>query len=138
VAPLLPGAGAAVRRLAGAGYRLGLVTAGHRDNVGGQLRRHGLEALLPVRVHGDDMAETKPDPAPLRRAIRELGLGPEGKDVTYVGDALDDMRMARAAGVHAVGIASVLGDAAALEAAGADETAPSVAAWVDRLLAGRV
>ena len=63
-----------------------------------------------------------------------IGLAPD----LMVGDALDDMRMARAAGAHAVGIDSVLGDAAALRAAGATETATSVAAWVDRFLAARV
>ncbi len=131
---LLPGAEQALRRLHAAGYPLALVTAGHRDNVGRQLRRHGLEDLLPVRVHGDDLPETKPHPAPLLRAIRELGLGPTAAGTAYVGDAFDDMRMARAAGARAVGIDSVLGDEEALRAAGADETAPSVAAWVDRLL----
>ncbi|EFK97063.1 hypothetical protein LDC_0906 [sediment metagenome] len=64
----------------------------------------------------------------------ELGLGPTAAGTAYVGDAFDDMRMARAAGARAVGIGSVLGDEASLRAAGADETAPSVAAWVDRLL----
>jgi phosphoglycolate phosphatase/pyrophosphatase PpaX len=137
-ADLLPGAAEALERLHAAGYPLALVTAGHRDNVGGQLRRHGLERLLPVRVHGDDLPETKPHPAPLLRAIRELGLGPGGGGGAHVGDALDDMRMARAAGAHAVGIDSGLGDDAALRAAGAQETAPSVASWVDRFLAGRV
>jgi pyrophosphatase PpaX len=137
-ADLLPGAADALERLHAAGYPLALVTAGHRDNVGGQLRRHGLERLLPVRVHGDDLPETKPHPAPLLRAIRELGLGPGGGGIAYVGDALDDMRMARAAGAHAVGIDSGLGDETALRAAGAAETAASVAAWVDRFLAPRV
>jgi HAD superfamily hydrolase (TIGR01549 family) len=137
-ANLQPGAGEALERLHAAGYPLALVTAGLRDNVGAQLRRHGLERLLPVRVHGDDLPEGKPHPAPLLRAIHELGLGPTAQGIAYVGDALDDMRMARAAGARAVGIDSVLGDAAALRAAGAEETAPSVASWVARILASRV
>jgi pyrophosphatase PpaX len=137
-ANLLPGAADALRRLHAAGYPLGLVTAGHRDNVGAQLRRHGLEELLPVRVHGDDLPEAKPHPAPLLRAARQLGLGQDAAGVVYIGDALDDMRMARAAGAWAVGIPSVLSDAAALRNAGADEITTSVAAWVEELLSGRV
>ncbi len=137
-AELLPGVAEALERLHAAGHLLALVTAGHRDNVSGQLRRHGLDRLLEVRVHGDDMLETKPHPAPLLRAVRELGLGDDAAGTAYIGDALDDMRMARAAGAHAVGIDSALGDDAALRAAGAHETAPSVAAWVDRFLAARV
>jgi len=41
-AELLPGAAEALERLHAAGYPLALVTAGQRDNVGAQLRRHGL------------------------------------------------------------------------------------------------
>lgn len=137
-AGLLPGAAEALARLDAAGYPLALVTAGHRENVGAQLRRHGLDGLLRVRVHGDDMPETKPDPAPLLRAIHELGLGPTAAGTAYIGDALDDMRMARAAGARAVGVGTLLGDEAALRAAGAEETAPSVADWVDRFLGARV
>jgi phosphoglycolate phosphatase-like HAD superfamily hydrolase len=44
------------------------------------------------------------------------------------------MRMARAVGVRAIGIASVVGDPEELRAAGADEVAPTVADWVDALV----
>jgi phosphoglycolate phosphatase len=65
----------------------------------------------------------------------ERGGGIEPKHAFYVGDALDDMRMARAAGVPAVGIESMLANADELRAAGGSETAASVTEWVDRLLA---
>jgi phosphoglycolate phosphatase-like HAD superfamily hydrolase len=58
----------------------------------------------------------------------------EPERVAYVGDAPTDMRMARAVGVRAIGIESVLGDPDELREAGADEVAPSVAAWVDGYL----
>jgi len=45
-------------------------------------------------------------------------------------------QMAIAVGARAVGIESVLGDPEELRAAGAHEVAPSVAAWVERHLAG--
>ena len=48
------------------------------------------------------------------------------------------MRMAVAAGVRAVGIESVLGDAAELRAAGADETASTTVGWVETRLGGTV
>jgi phosphoglycolate phosphatase/pyrophosphatase PpaX len=133
---LLPGAADALCRLRDAGYPLALVTAGHRDNVGAQLRRHGLDGLFPVRVHGDDPVRQKPHPEPLLLAIAGLGVDVAG--TAYLGDAPDDMRMARAAGARAIGIGSPIGDPGALRAAGADETASSVAEWVDRLLAARV
>ena len=86
----------------------------------------------PVRVFGDDLPVHKPDPEPLRRALELPGHGRRGRTtVAYVGDAPTDMRMAGAVGVRAVGIESVLGDPDELRAAGADEVAPSVAAWVE-------
>ena len=124
----------AVRRLDEAGCGLGIVTAGDRFIVEPQLERTGLGPLLPVRVFGDDLPVHKPDPAPLRRALELLGLDAHPDDVAYVGDAPTDMRMARAVGVRAIGIASVVGDPDELRAAGADEVAPTVAAWVDALV----
>lgn len=135
------GAAGALARLDAAGCGLGIVTAGDRMIVEPQLARTGLGALLPVRVFGDDLAVHKPDPAPLRRALELLGLADAADEVAYVGDAPTDMRMARAVGVRAIGIASVVGDPGELREAGADEVAPTVAAWVEgfvaRLASGR-
>jgi len=132
---LFAGVERALRRLTGAGYRLGLITAGDRAIVNPQIQRLGLNELLTVRVFGDDLPVHKPDPAPLRRALGELGLLDDPAEVAYVGDAPDDMRMARTVGARAVGIASTLGDPAMLRAAGAAEVASTVSEWVGRLLA---
>jgi pyrophosphatase PpaX len=126
----LPGALGALRRLQAAGCRLGLVTAGERAIVEPQLRATGLGNLLPVRVFGDDLPVHKPDPEPLRVALAKLGLADRPERAVYAGDAPDDMRMARAVGASALGIASILGDPAELRAAGATDVAPSLAAWV--------
>ena len=124
----------ALARLDRAGSRLGIVTAGHRAIVEPQLRRTGLGELLPVRVYGDDLPVHKPDPAPLQRALELLELADHAADVAYVGDAPTDMLMARAVGVHAVGIGSVVGDPDELIEAGADEVAATVADWVAGVL----
>ncbi len=128
------GVAAALVRLLAAGATLGIVTAGHRDIVLPQLEATGLGPLLPIRVFGDDLAVHKPDPAPLRRALEEAGIGDRPAAAAYVGDAPTDVQMACAVGVRAIGIASVLGDPDDLRRAGADEVAPSVPAWVDSLL----
>jgi pyrophosphatase PpaX len=125
----------ALVRLRDAGASLGLVTAGHRAVVEPQLERTGLGELLPVRVFGDDLPVHKPDPEPLRRALRLAGHGHRPEATAYVGDAPTDMQMAITVGARAIGIESVLGDPTALRAAGAHEIAPSVAAWVERHLA---
>ena len=132
---LFPGIEAALRRLAAAGHPLGIVTAGRSDRVRAELRRHGIESLFGVVVYGDDLVVQKPDPAPLRLALDALGLTDRPGASTYVGDTADDMRMAVAAGVRAVGVESVLGDAEELRAAGAAETAATTVEWVGRWLA---
>jgi phosphoglycolate phosphatase-like HAD superfamily hydrolase len=124
----------ALGRLRDAGARLGIVTAGHRAIVLPQLDRTGLADLLPTRVFGDDLSVHKPDPAPLRRALELLDLEDHPDEAAYVGDAPTDMLMARAVGVHAIGVTSVLGDPEELRAAGAEDVAPSVVAWVDQRL----
>lgn len=128
------GAGPALERLASAGYRMGLVTAGDRPVVEHQLATTGLDRFLPVRVCGDDMPYAKPHPEPLRRALGELGILSRPDRVTYVGDAPDDMRMARTVGARGVGIVSLLGERSDLLAAGAAEVADSVPAWVTGFL----
>lgn len=124
----------ALEGLAATGVRLGVVTAGDREIVIPQLERTGLGRLLPIRIFGDDLDVHKPDPAPLRLALSRLGIDDRPDEVTYVGDAPTDMLMARAVGVHAVGITSVLGDPDELRAAGAEVVAVSVAAWAARHL----
>lgn len=128
------GVAAALGRLRDAGRELGLVTAGDRAIVVPQLERTGLAELLPTRVFGDDHPVHKPDPAPLRKALELLDLADRPDEVAYVGDAPTDMEMARAVGVRPVGIVSVIGDPHELRAAGADEVASSVVAWVDQYL----
>lgn len=129
-----PGVEAALARLAAAGCRLGLVTGNYRPDVEPQVLRLGFEGLLPVRVFGDDTAEAKPDPRPLRLALEMIGTD-RPEDAVYLGDTLDDVRMAAAAGVRGVGIASRFASADELVAAGAAESAESVVEWVDRFLA---
>jgi HAD superfamily hydrolase (TIGR01509 family) len=126
---------AALERLRDAGSRLGIVTAGDRAIVVPQVERTGLAELLETRVFGDDLDVHKPDPAPLRKALELLDLADRPEDAAYVGDAPTDMQMARAVGVRAIGITSVLGDPDELREAGAEEISASVSAWVDEHLA---
>lgn len=83
-------------------YTLGLVTSGDRDRVLRQLRIFRLLRTFPVRVCSGDTLEKKPDPEPLRLALRTLQLEPQ--DCVYVGDTREDVHMARRAGVRTIGI----------------------------------
>jgi HAD superfamily hydrolase (TIGR01549 family) len=124
----------ALARLSKAGYAMGLVTAGDRDVVEQQLARLDLARFIQAMVCGTDEVAQKPHPDPLLLALEGLGMRDRPGDAAYVGDAPDDMRMARAVGSRAVGIVSTLGEESELLAAGADEVAPSVVDWVGRFL----
>ena len=83
-------------------YPLALVTSGSSGRVRAQLRAFGFEGLFDVRVFGDKVPRRKPDPASLRIALCRLGLEPAA--CVYVGDAPEDVEMARRAGVPSVGV----------------------------------
>lgn len=130
---LLPGAREGLEALRDAGLALSLVTASGRDLVERQLVGVGLPWLRVV-VAGGEATAPRPDPAPINLALDRLG-GAHAAGATYAGDTPADVLMGRAAGVWSVGIAGFASDEDALAAAGADETAPSFAAWAERRLA---
>lgn len=133
--PAFPGVEAALGRLAAAGYELGIVTGGGRAEIEPQLGRLGIHDLLRVRVYRDDTEAGKPDPQPLQLALERAHLA-SPEDAVYVGDALDDMRMAADAGVAGIGIVSSVASRDDLLAAGAVDCAGSMVEWTDRFLAG--
>jgi HAD superfamily hydrolase (TIGR01509 family) len=98
---LISGARRVLVKLDGA-HHLGLVTSGDRDRVLRQLREFRLTALFAARVCSGDTSRKKPHPEPLRLALRQLGLAPSA--CVYVGDAPQDVEMARRAGVRAIGV----------------------------------
>jgi HAD superfamily hydrolase (TIGR01509 family) len=83
-------------------YRLGLVTSGDRDRVTRQLRYFRLTSLFASRVCADDTTQKKPHPAPLRLALKQMGLAPSA--CIYVGDSPHDLEMSQRAGVRAIAV----------------------------------
>lgn len=83
-------------------YALGLVTSGNRARVVRQLRRFGVHSWFAARVCMEDSLHRKPHPAPLRTAMRKMRLDPA--NCIYVGDAPEDVEMARRAGVPCIGV----------------------------------
>jgi HAD superfamily hydrolase (TIGR01549 family) len=98
---LQPGARRVVEALAGR-YRLGLVTSGSGWRVRAQLRSLSLDPFFAVCVFGDEGPRRKPHPAQLQIALRRIALEPAA--CVYVGDAPEDVAMARHAGVAVVGV----------------------------------
>ena len=114
---LLPGARAVLARLHGK-YTLGLVSSGDRTRVMQQLRKHKLRRYFKVCICGSDTRFGKPHPAPLRLAMRQMGVSPA--ECLFVGDTAEDAEMARRAGVRSVGMLGPFPTHARLEAARPD------------------
>ncbi len=83
-------------------HRLGLVTSGDRDRVTSQLRYFRITRLFASRVCADDTAQKKPHPAPLRLALKQMGL--HANACVYVGDSPHDLEMARRASVRSIAV----------------------------------
>ena len=98
---LIAGARRILARL-GDAHPLGLVTSGDRDRVTRQLREFRLTTLFAARVCSGDTVRKKPHPEPLRLALRQMNLDPSA--CVYVGDAPQDVEMARRAGVRSIGV----------------------------------
>lgn len=94
----MPGAGALLRAL---GPRAGLVTNKPRAYLGPLLAHLGWR--FGAVVDGDDRAGRKPDPGPLLRAAKHLGVDPRA--CVYVGDSPLDRDAARAARMPFVAVA---------------------------------
>jgi len=98
---LLPDARKVVRQLARR-FALGLVSSGDRSRVLRQLREFRMSDFFAARVCSQDASHRKPHPEPLKLALRRLRLKPAV--CIYVGDAAEDIEMARRAGVRAIGM----------------------------------
>lgn len=94
---LMPGAGAALRRLAAGGMKLGLCTNKDSGPALEILRHLRVEGLFQAVVGGDSGLAKKPDPAPLLACVATCGVKPE--EAVYVGDSETDAHTARHAGL---------------------------------------
>jgi phosphoglycolate phosphatase len=113
--------------LRAAGMRVAIATTDDRRPTEATIAGLGLVGLVDDVVCGDDDGPTKPDPAALAGIAGRLGVG--GSRTAMVGDAPADLRMARAAGARAIGVASGVSSVADL-APDADLVLESIAALV--------
>jgi len=127
----LPWARRGLRRLARSGVRLGLVTASTRGVVEPNLARLNMTGLFETTWYADDVANGKPHPEALLRALDELGL--DAGQTVYIGDTTVDLEMARAAGAAFAAVGGTTSEAAFREA-GVDRIWTGVGEWADDLL----
>jgi phosphoglycolate phosphatase len=116
---LYPGVRAHLEQLAAAGHPLA-VTTNKPERFAVMIVRHlGLHELLPVIVGGDTLPVRKPDPAPLRHALQQLGCGERDRG-TMVGDGVQDLRAGKALGCRTIACLFGFGEPARLRSEGAD------------------
>jgi HAD superfamily hydrolase (TIGR01549 family) len=98
---LLPGARSVLRELQRK-FVIGIVSSGSGWRVRKQIRKFHLNQYVSVCVCSEDAPRRKPDPAPLKVALRRLGM--TASETVYVGDAPEDIEMAKRAGVIPIGV----------------------------------
>ena len=130
---LIDGAREALQRVHDAGLAAGLVTSGDRVRVSRELTDLGVAEFFQALVCAEDTAERKPRPEPLLLALDRMRLVPG--HAVYIGDSPEDVQMAQAAGVRAVGIPGAFPNREALAAARPDLLSPTLAEAVARVLA---
>lgn len=89
-----------LERLHKAGYALGCVTNKPARFTEPLLEELGLDIYFRITVSGDTLAKKKPDPEPLLYAADFFKVPPE--TCLMVGDSINDVQAARAAGFHIV------------------------------------
>lgn len=99
--PMLPGAVAAVRRMA-ARWPLALATASNREVIDAVLAASGLTDGFAATVSGEEVARSKPAPDTYLTAARKLGVAPDR--AAAIEDSTNGLRAAAAAGMLVVAI----------------------------------
>jgi HAD superfamily hydrolase (TIGR01509 family) len=129
---LIEGAREALLRVREGGIRAGLVTSGDRGRVSRELADLGVAALFDVRVCAEDTVQRKPHPEALLLALERMRVA--AGEAVYIGDSPEDVQMAQAAGVRAVGIPGGFPNREALAAARPDLLEATLAGALDRVL----
>jgi phosphoglycolate phosphatase len=94
------GAAESLRTLHDAGLRTAVVTNKQHRFAAALLNRLGLARWIDVVIGGDTCARRKPDPQPLLFACESLHVPPSAS--LMVGDSVNDVHAARAAGIPIV------------------------------------
>ena len=95
---VFPGVVELVRRLADAGFRMGVVTSKTREGTLRGLTLAGIESWFEVLVCADDVMHPKPHRQPVDHAVAALAVEPS--EALFVGDSIHDLQSGRAAGVR--------------------------------------
>ena len=98
--PVIPGIPELVDRLAAGGFSLAVASSAPHKQIDRVMERSGLAGYFHVRISGDDVPRSKPDPAIFLKAARELGTPPQSCWVLE--DSANGVRAGREAGMKVI------------------------------------
>jgi phosphoglycolate phosphatase len=87
-----------LRAMQDMGYPLACITNKAEQFTVPLLKATGLHDYFELILSGDTLPKKKPDPLPLLHACKHFGIAPT--DLLLIGDSLNDVQAARAAGCH--------------------------------------
>ena len=128
---LFPDTAAVLTALSGK-YRLAVLSNTFRFLYERLFPEH-LATLFQASLFFDEVPDPKPSPKPMQTMLATLGVA--HNECGYVGDAVEDVQMAKAAGVRSFAITTGACNRAELTGAGADWVGTDLKALTVRLLA---
>lgn len=126
-----PGMAEGLALLAAEGIPLAVITNKASRFVRPHLRAAGIETLFSIVVGGDDLPTKKPDPGPLLHVASKLGVPAER--LLMVGDSINDVRAARAAGCPVVVVPYGYNEGEPVQNLAADGIVPTLLALAERI-----
>jgi phosphoglycolate phosphatase len=126
-----PGVRTGLARMRDAGFRLAVVTNKATRFVQPHLAHAGIAEFFEVVIGGDDAVAKKPDAAPLLLAAERFRLTPPR--MLMVGDSVNDVAAARAAGCPVVVVPYGYNEGAPVQTLAGDGIVDSLDAVADRI-----
>ena len=127
---VFPGTIEGLQELSARGLKLGVVTNALQHLAETVLARFGLAPYLQLILGGDRVTQPKPHPEPLWKACDHFGVDPQ--QALMVGDSVNDVAAARAAGCAIVCVPHGYDQGQPVSALGCDvlDTLAALPAWI--------
>lgn len=131
---LYPGVEKTLNALQQRAVSMAIVTNKPRRFISPILKQLKIEKHFRGIVGGDDLPHKKPHPLPLTHCMQELNYHSE--DVCMVGDSINDIEAARAAGIPVIAVAYGYNHGRPIETAGADKVIANFSQLLDTPMLG--
>jgi HAD superfamily hydrolase (TIGR01509 family) len=91
-----------LKKVAGNGWKIGLISNSTKDIINPMLKRHGIARYFDAVMSMDDVKNRKPHPEMVIKACRILNVKPS--ETIVIGDTQNDMLAGKSAGCLTIGI----------------------------------